>query len=66
MHEFLLLHYLATDRAQEWDIFLDSCLARWRWVCAGPRRALALHIYTTSATLPPLTDDLPILLGLRE
>ena len=28
MHEFLVLHYLATDSAQEWDVFLDSCLPR--------------------------------------
>ena len=32
MHEFLVLHYLATDSAQEWDVFLDSCLPRCTWV----------------------------------
>ena len=45
MHEFLVLHYLATDSAREWDVFLDSCLPECTWVRAGPRRALALHMY---------------------
>ena len=42
---FLVLHYLATDSASEWDVFLDSCLPECTWVRAGPRRALALHMY---------------------
>ena len=45
MQEFLVLHYLATDSAGEWDVFLDSCLPECTWVRAGPRRALALHMY---------------------
>ena len=45
MHEFLILHYLATDSAREWDVFLDSCLPVCTWVRAGSRRALALHMY---------------------
>ena len=45
MQEFLVLHYLATDSAREWDVFLDSCLPECTWVRAGPRRALALHMY---------------------
>ena len=45
MHEFLVLHYLATDSAWEWDVFLDSCLPMCTWVRAGSRRALALHMY---------------------
>ena len=45
MQEFLVLHYLATDSASEWDVFLDSCLPKCAWVRAGPRRALALHMY---------------------
>ena len=45
MQEFLVLHYLATDCAREWDVFLDSCLPECTWVRAGPRRALALHMY---------------------
>ena len=45
MHEFLVLHYLATDSAREWDVFLDSCLPVCTWVRAGSRRALALHMY---------------------
>ena len=44
MQEFLVLHYLATDSAREWDVFLDSCLPECTWVRAGPRRALALHM----------------------
>ena len=35
MHEFLVLHYLATDSAREWDVFLDSCLPLCTWVRAG-------------------------------
>ena len=27
MHEFLVLHYMATDSAEEWDFFLDNCLS---------------------------------------
>ena len=42
---FLVLHYLATDSAWEWDVFLDSCLPMCTWVRAGSRRALALHMY---------------------
>ena len=45
MQEFLVLHYLATDSAREWDVFLDSCLPECTWVRAGPRRALALHMH---------------------
>ena len=45
MQEFLVLHYLTTDSAREWDVFLDSCLPECTWVRAGPRRALALHMY---------------------
>ena len=45
MQEFLVLHYLATNSASEWDVFLDSCLSKCAWVRAGPRRALALHMY---------------------
>ena len=45
MHEFLVSHYLATDSAREWDVFLDSCLPQCTWVRAGSRRALALHMY---------------------
>ena len=52
MHEFLVLRYLATDSAQEWDVFLDSCLPRCTWVRAGPRRALALHMYNKCHIAP--------------
>ena len=40
MHEFLVLHYMATDSAEEWDFFLDTCLPQCTWVRAGSRRAL--------------------------
>ena len=66
MHEFLVLHYLATDSAREWDVFLDSCLPQCTWVRAGSRRALALYTCMTIATLPLPTDGLPTLPGLRE
>ena len=32
MHEFLTLHYMATDSADLWDNFLDQCLAHHTWV----------------------------------
>ena len=41
MHEFLVLHYMATDR----DAFLDLCLPHCTWIRAGSRRALALHMF---------------------
>ena len=52
MHEFLVLHYLATDSAWEWDVFLDSCLKECTWVRAGSRRALALHMYNKCHIAP--------------
>ena len=62
MHEFLVLHYMATDSAEAWDNFLDQCLSHCTWVRAGSRRALA-RTCSTSATLLPLKEDLPILRG---
>ena len=52
MHEVLFLHYMATDSAQEWDVFLDSCLPGCTWVRAGSRRALALHMYNKCHIAP--------------
>ena len=52
MHEFLVLHYMATDSAEEWDFFLDNCLPRCTWVRAGSRRALALHMYNKCHIAP--------------
>ena len=52
MHEFLVLHYMATDSAEEWDFFLDNCLPRCTWVRAGSRRALALHMYNKCHVVP--------------
>ena len=45
MHEFLVLHYMATDSAEAWDTFLDLCLPQCTWERAGSRRALALHMF---------------------
>ena len=56
MHEFLILHYVATDSAREWDVFLDSCLPQCTWVRAGSRRALALHMYISQAVRPSFLD----------
>ena len=52
MHEFLVLHYMATDSAEEWDFFLDTCLPQCTWVRAGSRRALALHMYNKCHVAP--------------
>ena len=61
MHEFLVLHYMATDSAEEWDAFLDLCLPHCTWIRAGSRRACTCM---TNAMWPPLIEDSPILLGL--
>ena len=47
---------MATDSAQEWDVFLDSCLPGCTWVRAGSRRGWP-YTCAISATLPPLKDD---------
>ena len=52
MHEFLVLHYLATDSAREWDVFLVH-----GYVLALDGRLP--YICTTSATLPHPIDGLP-------
>ena len=52
MHGFLVLHYMATDSAEEWDFFLDTCLPQCTWVRAGSRRALALHMYNKCHVAP--------------
>jgi len=52
MHEFLVLHYMATDSAEEWDTFLDLCLPQCTWVRAGSRRALAMHMYNKCYVAP--------------
>ena len=46
MHEFLVLHYLATDSAQGWDDFFAQCL---------PRRATAMNLFDTSHVRPSHT-----------
>ena len=51
MHEFLVLHYMATDSAEEWDTFLDLCLPECT-VRAGSRRALAMHMYDKCHVAP--------------
>ena len=52
MHEFLVLHYMATDSAEEWDTFLDLCLPQCTWVRAGSQRALAMHMYNKCHVAP--------------
>ena len=52
MHEFLVLHYMATDSAEEWDTFLDLCLPHCTWIRAGSRRALALHMFDKCHVAP--------------
>ena len=52
MHEFLVLHYMATDSAEEWDTFLDLCLPPGTWIRAGSRRALALHMFDKCHVAP--------------
>ena len=52
MHEFLVLHYMATDSAEEWDTFLDLCLPQCTWIRAGSRRALALHMFDKCHVAP--------------
>ena len=60
MHEFLVLHYLATDSAWEWDVFLDSYLSAHGYVLVLDGRLPSICM--TSAILPHLIDGLPILL----
>ena len=62
MHEFLVLHHMATDSAEAWDNFLDLCLPHCTWVRAGSRRALALHMFD-KYHIAPLIENLPILCG---
>ena len=38
MHEFLVLHYMATDSAEEWDFFLDNVFRCTWYVLALGRR----------------------------
>ena len=52
MHEFLVLHYMATNSAEEWDTFLDLCLLPGTWIRAGSRRALAMHMYDKCQVAP--------------
>ena len=62
MHEFLVLHYLATDSAM--SFWTAAYLCAHGYVLAVDGRLP--YICTTSATLPHPTDGLPIPLGLRE
>lgn len=52
MHEFLVLHYFATDSAQGWDDFLAQCLPSRGWVDASSRRATAMNMFDKSH-IPP-------------
>ena len=50
MHEFLVLHKMATDSAQEQDVFLDNCLSAHGYVLALGGRCH--YTCTITATLP--------------
>ena len=45
MHEFLVLHYLATDSAQGWESLLNQYLPRGRWLAAIYRRAFLMNMF---------------------
>ena len=66
MHEVLVLHYMPTDSAEEWDTFLDLCLPQCTWVYVLARGERLPCTCITSAMWPPLIEDSPILLGLRH
>ena len=44
MHEFLTLHYLATDSASSWDIFLTEHIPIGTWPPPDERRRCALDV----------------------
>ena len=45
MHEFLVLHYMATDSAQGWDDFLGQCIPNGNWMPATTRRAMLMNMF---------------------
>ena len=45
MHEFLILHYLATDSAQGWENFLGLCIPNGNWMPATSRRAMLMNMF---------------------
>ena len=45
MHEFLVLHYLATDSAQGWENFLEQCIPGGTWFPAILRRATPMNMF---------------------
>ena len=45
MHEFLVLHYLATDSAQGWENFLSQCIPNGNWMPTTSRRAMLMNMF---------------------
>ena len=45
MHEFLVLHYLATDSAQGWENFLSQCIPNQNWMPTTSRRAMLMNMF---------------------
>ena len=45
MHEFLVLHYLATDSAQGWEEFLSQCIPNGNWMPTTSRRAMLMNMF---------------------
>ena len=45
MHEFLTLHYFATDSASSWDIFPTEHIPPGTWPDADERRQCALDMF---------------------
>ena len=52
MHEFLILHYFATDSADSWDLFLSCHLPRNTWRCADTRRKEAISMFQQCHVAP--------------
>ena len=52
MHEFLILHYFATDSADSWDLFLSCHLPKNAWRCADTRRKDAISMFQRCHVAP--------------
>ena len=52
MHEFLTLHYFATDSASSWDTFLTELMPNGTWPGADERRQCALDMFAKSHIAP--------------
>ena len=45
MHEFLVLHYLATDSAHGWEEFLSQCIPNGNCMPTTSRRAMLMNMF---------------------